>query len=86
MTGGEKYLTKKDKLIKKMKISPNSISPDEIEKVLEWEGFVKRKSNAGSHQVFKRKSDGKVFNLVLARNPVRKYQVEDLLKILEGKD
>lgn len=79
-------MTKKDKLVKKMKISHNSISPDEIEKVLEWEGFVKRKSNAGSHQVIKRKSDGKVFNLVLARNPVRKYQVEDLLKILEGKD
>lgn len=79
-------MTKKDKLVKKMKISHNSISPDEIEKVLEWEGFVKIKSNAGSHQVFKRKSDGKVFNLVLDRNPVRKYQVEDLLKILEGKD
>ena len=84
--GGEKYLTKKDKLIKKMKTSPNNISPDEIEKVLEWEGFERRKSNAGSHQVFKRKSDGRVFNLVLARNPVRKYQVEDLLKILEGED
>lgn len=86
ITGGEKYLTKKDKLIKKMKTSPNNISPDEIEKVLEWEGFERRKSNAGSHQVFKRKSDGKVFNLVLARNPVRKYQVEDLLKILDGED
>ena len=86
LLGGEKYLTKKDKLIRKMKTSPNNISPDEIEKVLEWEGFIRKKSNAGSHQVFKRKSDGKVFNLVLARNPVRKYQVEDLLKILEGED
>ncbi|WP_155811715.1 type II toxin-antitoxin system HicA family toxin [Anaerococcus tetradius] len=79
-------MTKKDKLIKKMKTNPNNISPDEIEKVLEWEGFERRKSNAGSHKVFKRKSDGKVFNLVLARNPVKKYQVEDLLKILDGED
>ena len=86
IAGGEKYLTKKDKLIKKMKTSPNNISPDEIEKVLEWEGFERRKSNDGSHQVFKRKSDGRVFNLVLDRNPVRKYQVEDILKILEGED
>lgn len=86
IAGGEKYLTKRDKLIKKMRTSPNNISPDEIEKVLEWEGFEKRNPNGGSHQVFKRKSDGKVFNLVLTRNPVKKYQVEDLLKILDGED
>lgn len=69
-----------------MKTSPNNISTDEIEKVLEREGFERRKSNAWSHQIFKRKSDDRVFNLVLAINPVRKYQVEDLLKILEGED
>ena len=65
-----------------MKTSPNRISPEEIEKVLYWEGFEKRKSNAGSHQVFKRKKDGRVFNHVLARNPVKKYQVEDLLRLI----
>lgn len=81
--GGEKYLTKRDKLIKKMKTSPNNISPDEVEKVLKWIGFQKRRNNAGSHQVFKRKSDGKVFNLVLTNNPVKRYQVKELLMIIE---
>lgn len=76
-------MTKKDKLIKKLKSSPNRISPDEIEKLLGWEGFDKRKNNAGSHQVFKRKSDGRVFNLVLTNNPVKKYQVDEILKIIE---
>lgn len=76
-------MTKKDKLIKKMKTSPRNISPDEIEKMLGWLSFDKRKNNAGSHQIFKRKSDGKVFNLVLTNNPVKKYQVDDILKIIE---
>lgn len=76
-------MTKKDKLIKKMKTSPRNISPDEIEKMLGWLNFDKRKNNADSHQTFKRKSDGKVFNLVLTNNPVKKYQVDDILKIIE---
>ena len=66
-----------------MKTSPRNISPDEIEKMLGWLNFDKRKNNAGRHQTFKRKSDGKVFNLVLTNNPVKKYQVDDILKIIE---
>lgn len=34
----------KDKLIKKMKTSPRNISPDEIEKMLGWLNFDKRKT------------------------------------------
>lgn len=70
------------KIIEKMKNQPNGISPDDAEKVLLYLGFEYKRTQ-GSHKRFKRKSDGRWFTLVISKNPVKKYLVDDILSIVD---
>lgn len=70
------------KIIDKMRRQPNSISPDDAEKVLIYLGFERRRTE-GSHRRFKRKSDGRWFTLVISKNPIKKYLVDDILDVVD---
>ena len=70
------------KLINKMKNQPNGISPEDAEKVLLYLGFEYKRTK-GSHKRFKRKSDGQWFTLVISKNPVKKYLVDDILSMVD---
>lgn len=70
------------KLIEKMRNQPNGINPKDAEKILLYLGFEHRNTK-GSHKHFKRKSDGMWFTLVLSENPMKRYLVDDILKIVD---
>lgn len=70
------------KLIEKMRSQPNGINPDDAERVLKYLGFEHRNTK-GSHKHFKRKSDGLWFTLVISENPMKKYLVDSILKIVD---
>ncbi|MDU0893686.1 MAG: type II toxin-antitoxin system HicA family toxin [Anaerococcus sp.] len=70
------------KIIDKMRRQPNSISPDDAEKVLLELGFEPRPPR-GSHKRFKRKSDGRWFTLVISKNPIKKYLVDGILDVVD---
>lgn len=70
-----------DKIIEKMRRQPNGISPNEMEKVLGAIGYI-AKGEVGSHKQFRRPGSP-IYTLVMSKNPVKAYQVKELLKIID---
>jgi len=69
------------KIINKMQHQPNSIRPEEAEKVLNYLGYecVRQK---GSHKQYLNKSTGKL-TTIKQENPLKKVYVVDILNRLE---
>lgn len=79
-------MSKKDKLIKKMRNQPNGMRPEEMEQILINLGY-KFRNQEGSHKHFlKEFKDGRThrFDLIMNKNPVKRYLVDDLLEIIDG--
>lgn len=70
-----------DKLIDKLRRQPNGISPTEMEKVLLAIGYISSGAT-GSHKQFRQKGKP-IYTLVISKNPVKAYQVKELLKIID---
>lgn len=77
-------MSRKDKLITKLRNQPNGISPEEMENILIYLGFEFR-NQVGSHKHFLRTENGKKerFDLLMNKNPVKKYLVDNLLEIID---
>lgn len=78
-------MSKKDKLIKKLRNQPNGMSPEEMEQILIHIGY-KFRNQEGSHKHFLRVKNGvnHRFDLVMNKNPVKRYLVDYLLEIIYG--
>jgi predicted RNA binding protein YcfA (HicA-like mRNA interferase family) len=71
---------KREKLLEKLKKSPNNITFDELEKVLLNEDFVLERIS-GSHHIFKR---GEVtFVIPVHKNKVKSVYVKRVVEIIE---
>lgn len=71
-----------EKIIEKMKTSPNSITPRELNRVLSKKGFNIKRQN-GSHIIYTN-DDGNMTIIIPKRNPIKQYYIEDaLIKIGE---
>lgn len=81
----EVLMSKKDKLIKKLRNQPNGMSPEEMEQIFVYIGYEFR-NQVGSHKHFVRIVNGRQhrFDLLMNKNPVKRYLVDDLLEIIEG--
>ncbi len=66
------------KLIKKMKRQPNGIKFSELAKVLEYNGYIMKKTTGTSHRQFI-DSKGNVIT-IKKENPLKAVYVKDVLK------
>lgn len=73
-------MSKRDKLLEKLKQSPNNVTFDQVEKVLLQEVFFLERI-AGSHRVFRR--GGVNFVIPVHRNKVKAVYVRRVVEIIE---
>jgi len=74
-------MSRRDKLIEKMRRNPGNILFEEIESLLRYEGFVLF-NQRGSHCTFHR-SDGKVLTVVRPHGGRKTCHPKDISKLLE---
>ena len=75
-------MSKKEKLLQRLRILPNDFSFHEFETILEQFGFKQDRTNAGSH--FKWRNEEK--NIVYAaprKNPMKRIYLKQFLEILD---
>jgi predicted RNA binding protein YcfA (HicA-like mRNA interferase family) len=75
-------MSRREKLLAKMKASPGSIRFSEVEALLRHEGFVLFNAR-GSHRTFHR-ADGRVLTLVRPHGRRNTCHPDDIRKILEA--
>ena len=84
-------MRKAKSLYQKAKNSPKSTKLSELEKLLEFAGFVLRdRQSGGSHKQYKREKDPSILMTIQPRKGEKKmanpYQVRDLLKYIDEHD
>jgi len=72
---------KKEKLLDKLKNSPNNITFSDISKLLELERFILDRIT-GSHHIFVK--DDIVFVIPVHRNRVKSVYVKRVIELIEG--
>lgn len=70
-----------EKILEKMESSPSSISFADAKKVLEWLGYTAKYPKRGSHVTFKKAGTYPI--TVVNCSPVKKYSVQEILKLAE---
>ena len=70
-----------EKLIEKMKNKPNSIRPEEAEKVLIYFNYIRQK---GSHKHYLNKKTGDLIT-IKQENPLKKVYIIDILNRIKNK-
>lgn len=74
-------MTKRQKLLDRLNTLPNDFTFNELEVILKQYGFIKVKTNAGSH--FKwRNSEKNILYAAPRKNPIKKIYLKQLLEIL----
>jgi predicted RNA binding protein YcfA (HicA-like mRNA interferase family) len=73
-------MAKKDKLLQRLKNSPNNVTFTEIRQLLELEGFILDRIT-GSHHIFQ-KADI-VFAIPVHRNQVKSVYVRRVIELIE---
>ena len=71
-----------EKIIEKMKRQPNSIRPEEAEKVLAAYGYLPVRQK-GSHRHYLNRKTGEL-TTIKQENPLKKVYVTDVLNRIEG--
>ncbi len=74
-------MVKKNKLIERLKNSPNNVTFTDIRKLLELEGFILDRIS-GSHHIFQ-KADT-IFVIPVHRNRVKSVYVKRVIQLIEG--
>lgn len=74
-------MSKREKLIEKIKNSPNNISFAQLEKLLLQENFILDRIS-GSHHVFKK--EDLIFVLPVHKNKVKTVYVKRVIELIEG--
>ena len=72
---------KKDKLVEKLKNSPNNVTFSDIRKLLELEGFFLDRIT-GSHHIFKKNEV--ILIIPVHNNRVKSVYIRRILEIIEG--
>lgn len=72
-----------EKIIEKMKTSPNSITPRELERVLKNRGFI-QSHRTGSHITYKNISSNNRI-VIPIHNPIKSCYIDDTLKMIGEK-
>ena len=67
-----------EKIIDKMKQAPDTIRPEELNKVLEAKGFYFNRQR-GSHKVYVNQENGEIV-VIPQNNPIKEYYIKDVLK------
>lgn len=75
-------MSRRDKLVDKMKASPGTIRFSEVEALLRYEGFVLFNSR-GSHRSYHR-ADGRLLTLVRPHGGRKACHPADVRKVLEA--
>jgi predicted RNA binding protein YcfA (HicA-like mRNA interferase family) len=78
-------MTKKEEMLEKLLQKPKGMRFDEIKRILENEGF-KNVRTRGSHFIFKNNDTGKRIIIPSHNNTVKKYYLEEIIKILNLED
>ncbi len=74
-------MVKKDKLVEKLKNSPNNVTFSDIRKLLELEGFFFARIT-GSHHIFKKNEV--ILIIPVHNNRVKSVYIRRILEIIEG--
>jgi len=77
-------MSKKDKIIKKFKSNPASVSLNELEFTLDLAGF-KRISIKGSHVKFKNVADGENIIIPIHNNDCKDFYKKMVYKIIKNR-
>jgi predicted RNA binding protein YcfA (HicA-like mRNA interferase family) len=75
-------MSRREKLLEKMRRSPNAIRFGEVEALLRYEGFVLF-NRRGSHRSYHR-ADGRLLTLVRPHGRRKTCHPEDIRKLLEA--
>ena len=75
-------MVKKEKLIQRLKNSPNNATFSDIRKLLELEGFVLDRIT-GSHHIFEKEDI--IFVVPTHRNKVKSVYVKRVIELIQGK-
>jgi predicted RNA binding protein YcfA (HicA-like mRNA interferase family) len=75
-------MTKKEKLIQKIKNNPDNVSFDDLCHAIEMFGF-KRKGGVGSHKFYVHNGIQGALNIQERNGKAKSYQVKQFLKIIE---
>ena len=78
-------MSKKDKILKKAKDSPENLTFNELCSLAEYAGFEFR-NQTGSHKIFKHPTIKKMLNLQPDKNDkskAKKYQIKQLVSYIE---
>ncbi len=73
-------MTKRDKLLERLKNSPNNVKFTDIRKLLELEGFILDRIT-GSHHIFQK--DDMVFVIPVNSNRVKSIYVKRVIELIE---
>ncbi len=68
-----------DKIIKKMRLQPNGLRPQELDKVLKYYGYYVS-GQKGSHKQYRHKTKRPI--TVVQENPADRYIVNQVLEIV----
>lgn len=73
-------MTKREKLLEKIKQSPNNVTFNQVRKLLEAESFQLERI-AGSHHIFRKKDI--IFAIPVHRNRVKTVYVKRVIELIE---
>ena len=77
-------MVKREKLIQRLKNSPNSATFSDIRKLLELEGFILNRIT-GSHHIFERGEIVFVIPIPTHRNKVKSVYIKRVIELIEEK-
>ncbi len=79
-------MSKKEKLLHKIRQNPKNVRYDEIDKILSWYGFGRRQASKGtSHYVYILRAAGKFYRLTIPfkRPFIKRVYIRKALEILD---
>jgi predicted RNA binding protein YcfA (HicA-like mRNA interferase family) len=72
-----------DELLNKARNNPRNVRFEDLCKLAECYGYVKRKAKGGSHRVYSKPNTTQIMNFQNASGKAKPYQVRQLLKAIE---
>lgn len=76
-------MSHKDKLLARLLELPSDMTFKEIELILKWNGYTRKRKKTGSSHVIFQKSEHFPIHFPFTNKPVKKCYLEEIIEILE---
>ena len=76
-------MSQKDKLLARLLELPSDITFKEIELILNWNGYTRKKKKTGTSHVIFKKSGQLPIGVPFSTHPVKKCYLEQIIEILK---